>query len=538
MGPLNSDALGKMGEFRFASLCVEAGLFVNSSSDWDRTGWDFIVEFPFGDRTETETLERRASPPDCLVQVKTVWSNGNNVKLRLSSAERLAKKLQPCIIVVLGFDRGHVLREIYGIHLFDTVLGDILKEIRKCDLHDSLKINKTDIRLNYRKIGVEIEASAPALRGFIESVASCDRQAYVKSKRHQIDSLGFIGNPYGVIFSLHARTPDEIMDVMLGLKRARISDLSVIETRWGIPKPLESASGSGEIFIKPKERSGWILAKDSCTREAVRLRVSIVTSERISTPHGNLGKIRIYNEMLELMVQVDDKCISFSFASDDLPPLLLDQLIALNKFQRIISGLSGEFELQDSRGRRLWGTVSTSAVSADDHESRDSADLIMMRLRDIFEAAGTTEIKLFSKSLYIQRELIEFMFFLVKKPDEISEFSFRVSPVTEWPFKIASVVEALVLARLSFADSAVAVCAVGSVTIPADRLDGNVKELQVSRLSLREVAVIEDSAQAAEEFGQQMEADTGIRFILWLGDVSDAHQFTLHSSELAPTEMD
>jgi hypothetical protein len=98
----------------------------------------------------TEFRTGSPSPPDCLVQVKAVWSGGKNVTLRLSSAERLAKKPQPVAIIVLVFDRKHILQEIYGVHVFDAVLGNILKEVRKCAMHDSLKINKTHIRLNFR----------------------------------------------------------------------------------------------------------------------------------------------------------------------------------------------------------------------------------------------------------------------------------------------------------------------------------------------------------------------------------------------------
>ena len=46
MRRLNSDELGEKGESRFQEFCVDEKLTCNKSSR-DRTGWDFLVEFPF-----------------------------------------------------------------------------------------------------------------------------------------------------------------------------------------------------------------------------------------------------------------------------------------------------------------------------------------------------------------------------------------------------------------------------------------------------------------------------------------------------------
>ena len=62
---LNSDQLGKKGEDRFSELCSDAGLVCNKST-YDRTGWDFIVEFLF-DSDPKVTLDKRQAPLSCPV---------------------------------------------------------------------------------------------------------------------------------------------------------------------------------------------------------------------------------------------------------------------------------------------------------------------------------------------------------------------------------------------------------------------------------------------------------------------------------------
>ena len=92
--PLNSDELGELGEQHFPRMCVEERLICNKSSR-DRAGWDFIVEFPFGPTSYELPLDSRPQPPSCRAQVKTVWEGAGHIRLRLSSAERLAKLLEP-----------------------------------------------------------------------------------------------------------------------------------------------------------------------------------------------------------------------------------------------------------------------------------------------------------------------------------------------------------------------------------------------------------------------------------------------------------
>lgn len=97
---LNSDELGVKGESIFTQLCVDAKLVCNKS-ERDRTGWDFIVEFPFVPLTNKTSLDRRLGPISCVFQQKTIWYPNKRVKLLLSSVERLAKDLKPSFIYVI-----------------------------------------------------------------------------------------------------------------------------------------------------------------------------------------------------------------------------------------------------------------------------------------------------------------------------------------------------------------------------------------------------------------------------------------------------
>ena len=66
---LTADELGEAGETLFAHLCALAGLTCNKSQR-DRTGWDFVVEFPLAGVDRPLALDHRL-PISCVVQLKS-----------------------------------------------------------------------------------------------------------------------------------------------------------------------------------------------------------------------------------------------------------------------------------------------------------------------------------------------------------------------------------------------------------------------------------------------------------------------------------
>ena len=141
---LNSDQLGKKGEARFSEICSDAKLTCNPSS-YDRTGWDFIVEFPFDPPGRQPSLDKRRSPISCHVQVKTMWSSNDTFRMRLSSAERLAKEPKPAFVYVFKVNKNLGFVEAYLVHMLDDNLATILKRLRREHAKgpkETAKINK------------------------------------------------------------------------------------------------------------------------------------------------------------------------------------------------------------------------------------------------------------------------------------------------------------------------------------------------------------------------------------------------------------
>ena len=147
---VTSDDLGEVAEAEVALLCAKARLICNKSQR-DRTGWDFIIEFPTPSFDPAEPLDARPSGASCHAQVKGTAA-GDRIALRLSAAERLAKDPKPAFVIAVRLDRSGKALSGYLIHLLDAPLAKILKRLRRAHAQGRHDINHMQISL---WIGVE-----------------------------------------------------------------------------------------------------------------------------------------------------------------------------------------------------------------------------------------------------------------------------------------------------------------------------------------------------------------------------------------------
>jgi hypothetical protein len=251
---LNADQLGEKGELRFRSLCTDAQLICNKS-DRDRTGWDFIVEFPFISNPGDVTLDKRSAPISCHFQQKTMWDTSDAFQMRLSSAERIAKELKPSFIYVLKVNDQLEFVSAFLIHLLNDPLTVILKRLRAEEAKNTgAKINTKFISMRASKVGLPIEPTGEALRAALTKLCGPDLHRYTEHKESQLKGLGFGQSAYTTTMTFHLDNPGELVDAFLGLKTdIPISDVKTFETRFGIELPAgPNFAGKGRLTLDPK----------------------------------------------------------------------------------------------------------------------------------------------------------------------------------------------------------------------------------------------------------------------------------------------
>lgn len=232
---LPSDELGEKGESRFKEICADARLICNKS-DRDRTGWDFLVEFPF--EQAVTSIDEREVPLSAHIQVKTISSSKSTVRLLLSAAERLAKEIKPAFIYVFKVNEDLTFSQSYVIHIAGERLASILKRLRKEHATgNEKKINQKHINFTLQP-DEALASNGSALRDTMLRICGNDITSYSHRKQRELQTLGFENGAFKGTFKLPALPDDEILNVFLGLrKNVEVEDVRTFRTRFGIDIP-------------------------------------------------------------------------------------------------------------------------------------------------------------------------------------------------------------------------------------------------------------------------------------------------------------
>lgn len=254
---LNSDQLGKKGESRFPELCIDAGLVPNAST-WDRRGWDFIVDWPHPGGAIA--YDSRTAPMSCLVQLKTVWSTSKAIKLRLSSAEFIAKDSRPTFIYVLRVADDLSFVDARIAHLEGDLLALILKQLRKARV-DRAEPNGVEIRVPLDKWFETLPADGQSLRAAIERFVGPSLEAYGGEKQRQLRELGYEKGGKFLTTTLKGDDVEHVVEAFLGLRRIETVATSAVDRRFGMEVPIpELNMKSGAFEISPRPKGGCIVA--------------------------------------------------------------------------------------------------------------------------------------------------------------------------------------------------------------------------------------------------------------------------------------
>lgn len=245
--PLNPDDLGHLAEEEFRTLCARGQLVCNKS-ERDRTGWDFLVEFPMDASRSGASLDHR-QPVSCHVQLKATQGSTGRVGLRLSSAERLAKDPRPSVLVVFRMDGEGALAGGYIIHLIDRALAKILKRLRQAEANGRGDVNHMTISFEYARFGERFEATAEGLRNALLDACGDDPASYITEKQRQLRELGYEGGRFEIDAVLMEEEPGQLVDVFLGLRSARPSELTTYDSRFGIRLPVEVMGEGDEVEL-------------------------------------------------------------------------------------------------------------------------------------------------------------------------------------------------------------------------------------------------------------------------------------------------
>ena len=246
---LSSDELGAKGEARFSELCADAKLIANPSTR-DRYGWDFFVEFQ-SELVGSASLDAREIPPPCLVQVKTTWMDNYSIRLRLSSAERLAKSSGPALIYVQKVYTDLSFGVSSALHFDGDLLNDILKRLREAE-RTSKSPNKVFVDYDIRMWGEEVASTGSALAAFFSRIKGQSWTSYIDAKKRQIRDSGFSADRLRIKAIIESEPHEEVVEAFLVGGTLRATGVEAFERRFDIELPIPEIGGEGQLTLIPQ----------------------------------------------------------------------------------------------------------------------------------------------------------------------------------------------------------------------------------------------------------------------------------------------
>jgi hypothetical protein len=229
---IKSDALGKLGEQKFGGWCAEEGLTFNKS-EWDRAGWDFILDFEMTP-SQGMTLDHRPGAHTCRIQVKTVGQTKGAVRLRLDMAERLAKDSGPSFVVGIRLNEALQVVALHVLPMLDDRLAAVLKRLRKTSLKRSGRLSKKTITFPLMPDTL-VEFSGREMKCALMNHVGPDFYAYILRKQAQLKKLGYEERPFTGTFTLAPELQNEFEKMFLGHKgRVEVGAMKITHTRFGL----------------------------------------------------------------------------------------------------------------------------------------------------------------------------------------------------------------------------------------------------------------------------------------------------------------
>jgi len=145
---MRNQKLGNLGEDAFRTWCHQQNLTVHKSDgSEDRTGWDFMVEFP--QQEYDRPRDEWPAAIECRVQVKSTDTQSKKKQIEVSNLERLVKAPIPTFFCFIEFDGHDTPQAAYLVHVGEELIAKTLKKIRKLESqkkHNSLNKHKMSVR--------------------------------------------------------------------------------------------------------------------------------------------------------------------------------------------------------------------------------------------------------------------------------------------------------------------------------------------------------------------------------------------------------
>lgn len=275
--------LGEMGESLLRHWCAEVGITANRA-ERDRTGWDYLLEFPPLPPNEgSGALDKSPGPLQCLVQVKTTKLTDSSLSVKLSNWVRLVNTPLPAFFLVLRYSKKRNCSAAYLIHVDQAQLARVLKKLRQLSKDPTVgtKMHKRSLTLRWSEGTQLASAGGEAFSNKLLAMVGPSPAAYTAAKQVMLRDTGYedvrtemdirvtVPQPYQ-----GDRVKELLVDFSIGaLATLEVNQANVWDVRFGIRAPSATHQfGSGKLEVHPKPaKEGLLLLRSPENSREVRV---------------------------------------------------------------------------------------------------------------------------------------------------------------------------------------------------------------------------------------------------------------------------
>lgn len=305
--------LGPLGEAEFKRLCFAANskLTVHESvSGMDRTGWDFLIEFPMVQGQENYPVDLVEAPIECKVQLKSTDKKRKSEGIKVSNLLRLVKAQMPTFYCFMEFDGQETVQAIYLVHVDEALIERVLRKVRELEMKgEGENLNKHKIYITYDDSNQLNSPSGKEIKKAVESFVTCGMEEYIKSKNKALSSVGFEDGKYQANVTIVGEedAAAELIDVMLGLRP------NILVKEWtGFHKRFEfltedekNSAGEGKLYIKPNPISCNLILTETETFKEFCFQAKFYGSSFCEFVDDLKFKARIESRFFEFILEAE-----------------------------------------------------------------------------------------------------------------------------------------------------------------------------------------------------------------------------------------
>lgn len=390
--------LGQMGECTFNLWCGQAGLTANGSKV-DRTGWDFLIEFPFAEGIDPTQLHAPAI--ECKVQVKATDKTDRKLQIKLSNLRRLITAPMPAFFVFIEFDGKDIAQRAFLVHVDESLISKTLKRIHELEnVSESFEHHKHALTVRY---GPENEIPAltgKSLKEKIEEHVPNGMSAYVVKKNKHLESTGFETGFAQINFSTEGKENlIDLIDVSIGLKPSvQVSKFEGFHTRFGIKSKspmIDSEGGKLEMHELKPTATGTIRFREDELSPGLVFPCKIYSSPLNAIVPNELVKFRIEADCFDISMNPFTGAAEYRMYAGAGVRLPINQLRDVLRLMQIITSSAKKIfvDLSFGKGRALELSLNAKDKPFEYNKALESLNAAQ-KICDFFEINEPIEVSL------------------------------------------------------------------------------------------------------------------------------------------------